>query len=511
MSTYRFGLSKSRFLAGCQCLKKLYLQYHQPEMAAEPDEVKQAKFDQGHEVGMLATQAFPGGIIVEEGWHNLGEAMARTRDLMSDKTVPAIFEATFSYQGVLVRVDVLQRLPGNQWRLIEVKSTGRVKDEHYQDVAVQKYVLEGCGLEVSQSTLMHLNRDYVYDGVTLDLDQLFAIEDLSEEIVGLVEAVPGKLISMREALAQAEPPMVDPGDQCSNPYECDFFELCNEEPPEHWIGYLPGIRKTTIRELLAQGVQLIHEIPEDFGLSDVQRRACLCVTNGRPFFSPELLKDLQELRYPLYYMDFETFNPAIPRYAGMRPFDHIPFQWSVHVRLPGGQLEHYEFLAEDGSDPREPFIKSLLPILEDAGGNGHVVAYYASFETGRLDDLATWLPQYAPRIEGIKKRLWDLHPVVRQNVYHPDFYGSFSLKVVLPALVPHMTYEGMDIADGIAAGIAYDKMIKDSLPKSEKKHLRDALLQYCGQDTLAMVELIQTLQTRQGKGIQVAGTMIDPF
>jgi predicted RecB family nuclease len=193
-------------------------------------------------------------------------------------------------------------------------------------------------------------------------------------------------------------------------------------------------------------------------------------------------------------MDFETYDPAIPRYAGMRPFDPIPFQWSVHVqRKPGSDLEHYEFLAENANDPRKAFIETLLKVLEEQRGKGHIVVY-TSFESSRLNELAGWFPDYAHRIEKVKARLWDLHPLVKNYVYHPEFYGSFSLKDVLPALVPHMTYEGMDVADGIAAGLAYDAMIKGGLSDDEIEGLRKALLEYCGQDTLGMVELIKVLK-----------------
>ncbi len=240
---------------------------------------------------------------------------------------------------------------------------------------------------------------------------------------------------------------------------------------------------------------MIHDIPEDFGLTELQRRVYFCVKQEEPFWGKELSKELKGLKYPLYFMDFETYNPAIPRYAGMRPFDQIPFQWSVHVqRRPGGDLEHCEFLAEGASDPREAFIKSLLEVIEESGGKGNVVVFYASFEKGRLNDLANWLPEYAQRILKVNDRIWDLHRLVKDHIYHPEFYGSFSLKDVLPALVPNMTYEGMEIADGIQAGLAYDAMFREKLSGDEIEKKRKALLDYCGQDTLGMVALIQRLR-----------------
>ena len=492
---HQLKLSKSKFLSGCQCLKRLYLQVHKPETASEPDAVQQAQFDQGYEVGELATKAFPGGVAVKEDYLDHTEAVARTKILMEDKNVPAIFEAAFTYQGVRVRVDILERLPKNRWRLIEVKSTSKLKDSHYQDVAIQKYVLEGCGLKLSESCLMHLNRDYVYNGRNYDLGKLYLSNNLTKDLLDFTKKIATILAKQKRILRLPEPPDVQPGDYCKDPYECEYYGLCNEEVPDYWVGRLPRISKAKIKDLADQGIDLIHDIPQDFGLTDLQNRVYLCVKNGEIYIDSKIHREFEKLKYPLYFMDFETYDPAIPRYAGMRPFDPIPFQWSVHVQgQPGSELKHYEFLADDADDPREAFIKGLLEVLEDSGEKGHIITYYASFESGRLSDLAAWFPRYAPRIKKIKNRLWDLRPVIKDYVYHPQFKGSFSLKAVLPALVPHMTYEGMNVANGIAAGLAYVKMIKGGLPEADIKNLRNSLLQYCGQDTLAMVELIQTLR-----------------
>jgi len=198
------------------------------------------------------------------------------------------------------------------------------------------------------------------------------------------------------------------------------------------------------------------------------------------------------LTYPLYFADFETVNPAIPRFPGMRPYDHVPFQWSVHVqRHPGVEPEHYEFLATDASDPRREFISSLCAALGESGS----ILVYSSFESQRLSDLATWLPEYAERINAIQARLFDLLPVVREHTYHPAFAGSYSIKSVLPALVPEMTYHGMEIANGQDAGLAWESLVRGSLEQCEGNRIRKALLDYCGQDTLAMVRLLHRLQS----------------
>ena len=205
-----------------------------------------------------------------------------------------------------------------------------------------------------------------------------------------------------------------------------IYGLCNAEVQKNWVGRLPRISKAKIKDLADQGIELIHDIPEDFGLTDLQKRVYLCVKNGEPYIEKKIQREFKKLKYPLYFMDFETYDPAIPRYVGMRPFNPIPFQWSVHVqRNPGSALEHHEFLAENADDPREAFIKGLLEVLEDSGGKGHIISYFASFESRRLDDLAAWFPRYAPKIKKVKTRLWDLIRLSRITFIIPNSMVRF--------------------------------------------------------------------------------------
>jgi predicted RecB family nuclease len=216
------------------------------------------------------------------------------------------------------------------------------------------------------------------------------------------------------------------------------------------------------------------------------------VQTGEPWFSAELAAELSKLDYPLHFMDFETVNPAIPRFPGMHPYDQLPFQWSVHVqRQPGAETEHFEFLAKDASDPRREFISSLCELL---GENGSIVVY-SGFESQRLTDLAAWLSEYGERIKQIQIRLFDLLPFVQSHVYHPAFAGSFSIKSVLPALVPEMSYEGMEVSNGQDAGVAWEALVRGTVDESDGSRIMKALLDYCGQDTLAMVRLVETLRS----------------
>jgi hypothetical protein len=373
-----------------------------------------------------------------------------------------------------------------------VKSTTDLKEEHLDDVGIQTRVVSRSGLDLASSCLAHINRNYIFDGGSIAVRQFFRIRNLTRRIERLLPKLTFQLRAEITVLAMANAPDLPTGRHCTEPITCEFFDRCNPPLPDDHIGYLPRLHASAAEELLGMGVESICDIPADFPLSERQRRACNSVQTGQPWYGPELKEELSGLKYPLYFMDFESANPAIPRLAGMRPYDQLPFQWSVHVqRELGAEAEHHEFLATDASDPRRDFITSLCTVI---GGRGSIVVYYQPFEEQRLSELAAWLPEFAERIKKIQRRLWDLLPVMRKHVYHPAFGGSFSLKDVLPALVPEMTYEGMDVANGTDAGVAWESLVRGGLDQAEHERIRKALLEYCEQDTLAMVRLLEALR-----------------
>ena len=483
-------ISKSKFVAGVQCLKRLYLQVHQPELATQPDAAAEAIIRQGQDVGMLARTLFPGGVEVDCS-RGLADAIRTTRELVANPEVPAIFEAVFEHQNVLVKVDILHRRRDGRWRLIEVKSTAQVREHHLEDVAVQHRVVSRSGLDVATACLGHINSNYIFPGGEIDPRRFFRIRNLTRRVQRLQPKLTFQLRSQFTVLAMSNAPDIAPGRHCADPVTCEFYDRCNSPRPDDHIGYLPRIHASAMEELVGMGIESIREIPEDFELSEVQRRAATCVQKGEPWFSPELSSELDKLEYPVVFVDFETINPCVPRFAGMRPYDHLPFQWSVHVqRQPGAEPENYEFLATDSSDPRREFISSLCHALGDSGS----IVVYSSFESQRLSDLAAWLPEYADRIGTIQSRLFDLLLLVREHVYHPAFAGSYSIKSVLPALVPEMSYEGMEVANGQQAGLAWDALVLGGLNDDERKRIEKALRAYCGQDTLAMVKLLEKLR-----------------
>jgi len=471
-------------------LKRLYLQVHQPELAAEPEAAVEAIMEQGQDVGLLAHLLFPGGVEVSYDG-GLDEAIRITRALVANPKVPAIFEGTFEHGGVLVRVDILRRRRDGRWRLIEVKSSTDLKDYYLDDMAIQSRVVSRCGLDLASVSLAHVNRDYVFDGGSIDPRRFFRIRNLTRRVGKMQPKLTFQLRSEFRVLAMPTVPDLPSGKHCSDPVTCEFFDQCNLPRPDDHISFLPRIQPSAIEELVEMGIESIRDIPDDYALNERLRHACTSVQTGEPWFGPELGKELTAMKYPLYFMDFETVNPAIPRFKGMRPYQQIPFQWSVDVLdTPGAEPKHYDFLAPDTTDPRREFITSLCKVM---GKTGSIVVYYQTFEEQRLAELAACFPEFAVRIKNIKRRLWDLLPVVRKHVYHPAFAGSYSLKDVLPALVPGMTYAGMEVAEGQGAGIAWESLVRGGLDQAERENTRKALLAYCGQDTLAMVRLLQTL------------------
>ena len=482
-------ISKSQFMSGVQCLKRLYWQVHEPELRGVPDASAVAIMEQGREVGKLARQLFAGG--VEVPFCDPEQAIRITRDLIANPKVPAIFEAAFENGGVFVRVDILHRRRDGRWRLIEVKSTADLKEQHLDDVAIQHRVVSRSGVDLASSCLAHVNRNYVFQGDSIDVRRFFKIKNLTRRVESLQPKLTFLLRSELRVLIMPMAPQIPPGSHCTDPVTCEFFDRCNPPLAKDHIGYLPRLHASAAEELEEMGVESIFDIPDDFHLSERQRIACTSVQTGQPWFSAELGKELESLKYPISFMDFESANPAIPRFSGMRPFDQLPFQWSVHVqRQPDAEHEHYEFLAMGTSDTRREFITALC----DALGKSGSIVVYAAFESQRLSELASWLPEFADRIKAVQSRLWDLLAVVRNHVYHPAFAGSYSLKAVLPALVPELSYEGMEVANGQDAGLAWESLIRGGLDREEHRRVRKALLDYCGRDTLALVKLTEMLR-----------------
>ncbi len=493
-------LSKSRFQTGLQCPKALWLTCNARELADPVSETQQHIFDTGTKVGELARERFAGGVLVSEDHTRSAQALRSTQHLLEDPPA-AIFEAALEHGGVFVRPDVLVRVGEGEWDLYEVKSGTRVKPENVTDVAVQTWVLEGAGLRIRRIHLMHVDNTYVYEGGDYDLDHLFVAEDVTDEARNWMHEVPRRVADM---LAMLEEPVPDVriGKQCTTPYTCAFHGHCHAFLPEKAVTKLPRISAQALDGLLAAGIHAIADVPSDFpGLTAAQRTVIETVRTGTARIVGDPAAALRELAYPVHFLDFETIMSALPLYPGTRPWQMVPFQWSDHVLHSDGRLEHREFLSDGAGDPRPEFIASLLDALGDTGG----IVVYSSFENSRLRDLAAAFPEHSEAIGEVQARLFDLMRTVEVHVRHPDTLGSASIKTVLPALVPDLSYDGLEIGEGGTASLRYLQCATGMLADDEADHVFAALREYCGLDTMAMVRLYEVLSGEPSSGTAVTG------
>jgi hypothetical protein len=351
---------------------------------------------------------------------------------------------------------------------------------------------------VRRSCLAHLNKEYVYPGGEYDIGQLFVTEDITEKVRQLLPDVPSMLADMRAPLNEPEPPQIETGRHCSNPYTCEFYSHCHVDEPEHHVSQLPNAREKLLTALALVDIEDIHDIPADFDdLSELQQRVRDCVAGDCVYMSPHLHDELDKIQYPIYFLDFETFNPALPLYIGTHPYHILPFQWSCHIMDKSGNISHEEFLHDSPRDPREPFAESLIKVLGDKGS----IVVYSSFEATRIKELLEALPHLSDSLSAIlDERIVDLWKIIKDNCYHPEFHGSFSIKAVLPALVPELDYNDLEIQEGRHASAAFVEMIHPDTERKQKEFLRKSLLAYCERDTEAEVRLFDSLGSVSRKG-----------
>ena len=308
-----FRLSKSKYLSGLQCHKRLWLEIHKPELAPPPTPGQQRIFDQGTTVGELATEEFPDGVLIEADYLNIPEATKQTEEALAN-SADVIFEGCFTHDNVLVRPDIILRNDLGSWNMIEVKSSTSVKKENIHDVAVQTWVLRGYGLEVERVFLKHINRECVYP----DLSNLFKTEDITEPVEAVLPTIPEKLSEYISILENNSEPDVLIGQHCFNPYDCSFVDHCWKEVPEHSIFNVPGLRWPIKERLIQENHFTIDQLPTEIPLGNKQKEYVESLEQKKSIVNQDGISDkLDELEYPLYLLDFETDNPAVPRFEGM--------------------------------------------------------------------------------------------------------------------------------------------------------------------------------------------------
>ena len=484
-------LSKSLYTRAIQCQKSLWLKKHNKDVLTPPNAAAQAIFENGNEVGDLACRLFPNGIEIPYLNTTFQDKINLTQEYINQGT-QNIYEATFEFDGILIMIDILN-IKDNSVIINEVKSSTQIKGIYLHDASIQYYVLNGLGYDVKKVNIIHINNEYVRDE-ELDINQLFSIVDVTYEVKELQANIKNNLEIFRKTLAKEDEPNIDIGTHCNDPYECDAKNYCWSHIPNYSIFDISRLKSQKKFELYQNGILEFSQIKNIDSFSISQQVQIISEKENRTIINKEAIKEfLESLTYPIYHLDFETFQQAIPEFKGLSPYEQIPFQYSLHIEYEDGRLEHKEFLADDGVDPRYELSKSLV---ENIPSNSTVLAYNMSFEKGVIRKLANLYGEFTYDLMSIHDNMQDLMiPFQKKWYVTPSMQGSYSIKYVLPALVPEMgkAYKDLDlIHNGGEAMNAYANM--SNLSNEEKITYRKALLEYCKLDTLAMVKILKVIK-----------------
>lgn len=476
-------------MLGYQCRKNIYLAVHQKELIPPVTPDLQALFDQGNAVTNEARNRYAGGVLVDNPAYDFIGSLRKTRELLAAHT-PIIFEAAFEYKGCYARADIITYNETTQrWSIIEVKSTLKVKEEHLDDVSLQVWIMANAGLPIEKISVLHLNSLCKYP----DLTDLFIEEDVTENLRARYTQISPRLNEIFKTLKSEVVPLIDIGAHCSKPRDCQFMSYCwgQKNIPEVSLFSLPGIYDKKW-DLYNRGILKIEDIP----IAELKEKQQICLevlkTGQRYVNVSKIKEELSNWKFPLYFLDFETINPALPRYEGTTPFMQVPFQFSLHIlNSLDSELLHHEFLYDFDGDPRPSLAAELVDLC---GTEGSIVAYYGQFESGRIQDLEDFLPQLKEKLHAIRARIVDPLPLIREAVYDAKFGSSYSIKNVGPAILgADFNYQPMNIGDGSAAQRAFEELISQNTKGSRKAEIKRDLLEYCKKDTLVMVELVKWL------------------
>ncbi len=476
-------IKKSTWLMATECATQAWLSMR--ERLDSPNEAERFRMEQGQEIGRLARELYPDGVFVVEG-HREDQAIT-TRRVLQDTGTTALFEAEFRHASFVARADILTR-EDDGWHLLEVKSSFAdtdALDELVDDLAYTVMVARATGLSVLRSSLVLLSREYRHGD---EVSALFEVVDQTEAVNALLTDATERLAHVEASLLSGKRPDARLVRACRY---CPFFEeKCLGAGIKHSIFELPRLHPTKLNLLSAAGIVALEDVPEDFSLTDSQARARECALSGKILVSPELTDALSGMVMPFHYLDFETVTTFLPLYEGRGCHEQVLTQFSAHhCGVPGQLIGHDEFLADPVRDCERELAERLISVLGDRGS----IMVYSAFEKTRMKALAKRFPDLAGSLESAVERFVDLYELISRHVYHPDFKGSFSIKMVLPALVPTLSYEGLEIGDGGAAIMRLARMARGEMPTDQIERTRQALLEYCRLDTLAMVRLHERL------------------
>jgi len=496
----KITLSKSKYIVGLQCLKYMWYLANARDEVQKPDFSTRFMFQQGMIVGEYAKKLFPDGTSPGR-LKNTRQQCIRTAELLSERK--PIFEASVSTDNLLSRADILKPAPGNTWDIIEVKSATHFKEEYLHDVAFQKYTFLRGDVKINNCYLAIISSQHKKQG-RIDPEKLFNIRDISEEADEKMIAISERVKKMLEILQKPVPPDIKIGRHCDNPYTCPLKEKCWKLMPENHVFNLYG-NKDRALDLYGKGIYSIEEIPEGYSLSPKQEIQRQCAATKRPSIDRgQISAFLDKLIEPIYFFDFETYSTALPIYDGTKPFQKIPFQYSIHALEDlYGKPVHHDFLASGDGDPRRELLENLRNHL---GNSGSIIVYYEFFEKGILNELACDFPEYGDWVQSILPRIVDLFRPFRDFYYYNSAQkGSASVKNVLPAITDY-SYKEMDIADGLSASIyflyacGHYKIGKRSPTLEEVKKIRRDLITYCRMDTGGMIHILRGLKEALSRG-----------
>lgn len=484
-------LTKSKYTKGLQCAKALWLETRQPDLKKELSEPEIKRFATGTRVGELARQYYPGGHLVKA--KDLEEALLETKALINTEE-NTLYEATAVHpeNGCYARVDILHRPNENDpWHLIEVKSSSSVKDYHVDDIAFQYYVLKAAGYKILKCFIMHIDANYVRQG-KIEIEQMFVLQDVISDVLQAQRNLDQHIKMISPVLKMEVLPEVEIGLQCGKPFDCAYKKHCWQEVPAYSVFNV--FRKKEAFEVASKIDSYDAKlIPPRLYPKSAQKIVDLLSykENRMQLEADEIQRFLNSLKYPLYYLDYETFNPAVPLFDNSRPYQQIPFQFSLHVQNEqNGPLQHFEFLHKEQTDPRKGFIEKLLEVCTI---EGDIVVWNETFEKRINKELARDFPDYAEGLQILNNRTVDLmKPFQKRWIYKPEQCGSNSIKYVLPAFTD-ISYEGMEIANGGDASSLYEAFMTGGMERDEVNGLWPALSHYCELDTRAMAEIANVL------------------
>ena len=484
-------LSKSTFIRGLQCEKSLYLYKHHYKLKDPTPLSLQAVFDQGTNIGLLAQELFPNGVDASpENHFKMVESVGKTLNFITQGE-SIIYEATFQFNNVLAALDILVK-DQEGWKAYEVKSSTKVSETYVKDAAIQYYTIANSGIDLKDISIVHINNEYVKEG-ELKVQQFFTIESVYDRVLQYLPKIPNEVRKLRGVIEGPSMPKVDIGSHCSDPYDCDFKGTCWRHIPDYSVFDISRLSKSKKFDLYNQGVVTMDQI--DLSQIDLNSNQVLQVqseVNGTTHVNMDEIRNFTRgLCYPLYFLDFETIGPAVPKYKGSRPYQQLVFQYSLHIQeTSSAEIIHSEYLANPIEDPRVGFIEQLI---KDCGTSGDIIVYNIGFERGKINDLIKVFLQYSNELRGIVNRLKDLMIPFQQKWYYtPEMKGSYSIKYVLPALVPELSYGDLEIKEGGTASNTFLSMVNGSFEGDIEKTRRH-LLEYCKLDTFAMVKILDKL------------------